>query len=188
MTREIETWLSDSRVGNNSVVELSTEADDQSSLHCIIVLTDAVRLKCVSIRLWCGCGYLYCGNLLWRGCVYVGVGVTEAQCKAADKQSECDWSASQSGAWRRPEVQVAAAEGARRRQGDLTEPRSYSITRGVSFLLVQCIVSNSLNISWHCCTCPWGLRSRVLTHYHLICLKNVKWAARAWQCRQDSRA
>jgi len=51
MTREIETWLSDSRLGNNSVVELSTEADDQSSLHCIIVLTDAVRLKCVSIRL-----------------------------------------------------------------------------------------------------------------------------------------
>ena len=129
------------------------------------------RLKCVSIRLWCGCRYQYCSNLLWRGCVYVGVGVTEAQCEAADKQSERDWSASQSGAWRRPEVQVAAAEGARRRQGDLTEPRSYSITRGVSFLLVPCIVSNSLNISWHCCTCPWGLRSRVLTRYHLICLK-----------------
>jgi len=38
MTREIETWLSDSRVGNNSVAD----ADDQSSLHCIIVLTDVM--------------------------------------------------------------------------------------------------------------------------------------------------
>jgi len=36
MTRETETWLSDSRVGNNSVV------DDQSSLHCVIVSTDVV--------------------------------------------------------------------------------------------------------------------------------------------------
>ena len=35
MTREIETWLSDSRVGN-------TEADDQSSLHCVTVSTDVM--------------------------------------------------------------------------------------------------------------------------------------------------
>ena len=36
MTREIETWLSDSRVGYNSVV------DHQTSLHCVIVLTDVM--------------------------------------------------------------------------------------------------------------------------------------------------
>jgi len=34
MTREIETWLSDIRV--------TTEADDQSSLPCIIVSTDVM--------------------------------------------------------------------------------------------------------------------------------------------------
>jgi len=33
MTREIETWLSDSRV--SKVVWLTTEADDQSSFHCV---------------------------------------------------------------------------------------------------------------------------------------------------------
>jgi len=41
MTREIETWLSDSRVGNNSVW-LTTEADDQSSLHSVIESTDVM--------------------------------------------------------------------------------------------------------------------------------------------------
>jgi len=41
VTREIETWLSDSRVGN-SIVWLDTEADDQFSLHCVIVSTDVV--------------------------------------------------------------------------------------------------------------------------------------------------
>jgi len=41
MTREMETWLSDSRVGD-SVVWLSTEADDQSSLHCVTVSTDVM--------------------------------------------------------------------------------------------------------------------------------------------------
>jgi len=43
MTREIETWLSDSRVGNSSMVE-HIETDDQSSLHCIIVSTDVTVL------------------------------------------------------------------------------------------------------------------------------------------------
>ena len=38
MMREMETWLSDSRVGNSvTIVWLSTEADDQSSLHCATV-------------------------------------------------------------------------------------------------------------------------------------------------------
>jgi len=35
MTREIETWLLDSSVGNNSVVDHRNKY--QSSLHCIIV-------------------------------------------------------------------------------------------------------------------------------------------------------
>ena len=38
MKREIETWLSHTRVGNNSVVDHRS----QSSLHCIIVLTDDI--------------------------------------------------------------------------------------------------------------------------------------------------
>jgi len=38
MMREIETRLSDSRVGNNSVVDHRSP----SSLHCIIVSTDVV--------------------------------------------------------------------------------------------------------------------------------------------------
>jgi len=38
MMREIETWLSDSRVGNNSVVDHRSP----SSLHCIIVSTDVM--------------------------------------------------------------------------------------------------------------------------------------------------
>jgi len=41
MTREIKTWLSDRRVGNHSVVD--PEADDQSSLHCVIVSTDVMK-------------------------------------------------------------------------------------------------------------------------------------------------
>ena len=42
MTREIETWLSDSRVGNNSVV-------DQSSLRCIVVvLTDKNKTNSIT--------------------------------------------------------------------------------------------------------------------------------------------
>jgi len=40
MTREIETLLSDRRVGNKSVLE--HRADDQSSLHCVIVSTDVM--------------------------------------------------------------------------------------------------------------------------------------------------
>jgi len=42
--REMETWLSDSRVGNNSV-SLTTEADDQSSLHCVTV-ADGLMFCC----------------------------------------------------------------------------------------------------------------------------------------------
>jgi len=38
MTREIATWLTDNRVGNNSVAD----HDDQSSLHCVIVSTDVM--------------------------------------------------------------------------------------------------------------------------------------------------
>jgi len=41
--RELKTWLSDSRVGN-SVVWLTTEADDQSSLHSVIVSTDVMSV------------------------------------------------------------------------------------------------------------------------------------------------
>ena len=40
MMREMETWLSDSRVDNNSVVDYRN--DDQSSLHCVIVSTDVM--------------------------------------------------------------------------------------------------------------------------------------------------
>jgi len=40
MMREIETWLSDSRVGDH--LWLSTEADSQSSLHCVTVSTDVM--------------------------------------------------------------------------------------------------------------------------------------------------
>ena len=44
MMREIETWLSDSRVGNNSV----------SSLHCIIVSTGVMSgcLQCFDAVGW----------------------------------------------------------------------------------------------------------------------------------------
>jgi len=38
MTREIETWLSECR--SVTIVGLTIEADDQSSLHCITVSTD----------------------------------------------------------------------------------------------------------------------------------------------------
>jgi len=41
MTREIATWLTDNRVGNNSVVD----HDDQSSLHCVIVSTDVMSVN-----------------------------------------------------------------------------------------------------------------------------------------------
>ena len=40
MMREVETWLSDSSVGNNSVVDYSWL--HQSSLHCISVSTDVM--------------------------------------------------------------------------------------------------------------------------------------------------
>jgi len=49
MMREIETWLSDSRVSNSSVV--TTEADDQSSLHCVIVSTD-VMSDHIGLHFW----------------------------------------------------------------------------------------------------------------------------------------
>jgi len=39
MTREIETWPSDSRVCNNSVVDHRS----QSSLHCVTVSTDVAH-------------------------------------------------------------------------------------------------------------------------------------------------
>jgi len=39
MMREMETWLSGSRVGNNSVVD---HRNDHSSLHCVIVSTDVM--------------------------------------------------------------------------------------------------------------------------------------------------
>jgi len=41
MTREIATWLTDNRVGNNSVAD----HDDQSSLHCVIVSTDVMSVN-----------------------------------------------------------------------------------------------------------------------------------------------
>ena len=44
MMREMETWLSDSRVGNNSVVD---HRNDHSSLHCVIVSTD---MSCLTIK------------------------------------------------------------------------------------------------------------------------------------------
>ena len=40
MMREIKTWLSDSWVGNNSVVDHRSRR--QSSLHCVIVSTDVM--------------------------------------------------------------------------------------------------------------------------------------------------
>jgi len=51
MTREMETWLSDSRVGNNSVVD--HKADDQSSVHCVIVscltVCNGVEMQAVEV-------------------------------------------------------------------------------------------------------------------------------------------
>ena len=40
VTRETETWLSDSSVSYTGV--MTTEADDQSSLHCVVVSTGAM--------------------------------------------------------------------------------------------------------------------------------------------------
>ena len=42
VTREIETWLLHSGVSYNRVVDQTTEADDQSSLHYVVVSTGAM--------------------------------------------------------------------------------------------------------------------------------------------------
>ena len=50
MTREIDTWLSDS-IGPVTKVWLTTEADDRSSLHYVIVSTDVMSDHDVPIML-----------------------------------------------------------------------------------------------------------------------------------------
>jgi len=52
MTRKIETWLSDSRA---ITMWLTTEADDQSSLHCIIIMSDHIGLRYACRGGGCSC-------------------------------------------------------------------------------------------------------------------------------------
>ena len=70
MTREMETWLSDSRV---TIVWLSTEADDQSSLHCVIVSTDVmsdhIGRRDASRGGGCSKTSAYTGLLVWASMI-----------------------------------------------------------------------------------------------------------------------